>query len=274
MRYTLDGLVIRETAWGENDKRIVLLSADRGCVSVLAKGARSLRSKYMNATSLFTYGNYEIAERSGYAWLSGASVTEPFFGIRDSIERLALASYVVELAGELTGEGEPAESILRLTLNTLYAIAKDFKPLPQIKATYELRVMSESGYMPDLSACDVCGCERAECFYLDVMNGVIRCTECLNRLDARIPVSEDDARTNHVLVPMDPSVISAARYVLEAPVEKVLSVLLSPATMTDLAKMGETYAVHHLEKRLTSLDFYDDVMRGAGSAAVFNPSVK
>ena len=157
--------------------------------------------------------------------------------------------------------------------DTLYAIAKDFKPLPQIKATYELRVMSESGYMPDLSICDTCGRERAECFYLDVMNGVIRCSECLNRLDVRRPVSEDDVRTNQVLALMDPPVLSAARYVLEAPIEKVLSVLLSPETVTNLAKVGETYAVHHLEKRLTSLDFYDDVMRGAGNA-VFNPSAK
>lgn len=273
MRYTLDGLVIRETPWGENDKRIVLLSADRGCVSVLAKGARSLRSKYMNATSLFTYGNYEIAERNGYAWLSGAAVTEPFFGIRDDIERLALASYVVELAGELTGEGEPAEAVLRLTLNTLYAISKSFKPLPQIKATYELRVMSESGYMPDLSACDACGCERAECMYLDVMNGVIKCADCLNRLDARTAVWEDDPRTNHILVPMDAPTLAAARYILEAPVEKVLSVLLKPESVASLAKVGETYAVHHLEKRLPSLDFYDDVTRGGG-AALFNPSVK
>ena len=66
MHYSIDGLVVREMAWGENDKRLVLLTADRGRIPVLAKGARSMRSKYVNTTQLFTYGNYEITERNGY----------------------------------------------------------------------------------------------------------------------------------------------------------------------------------------------------------------
>lgn len=271
MHYTLDGLVIREMAWGENDKRIVLLTAKRGRVSILAKGARSMRSKYMNATQLFTYGNYEVTERNGYAWLGGASVTEPFFGIQNDIERLSLASYVVDVAGELTVEEEPAENILRLTLNTLYAIAKDFKSLPQIKATYEIRAMADSGYMPDLSGCCVCGCERADCMYLDIMNGMLKCTDCLNRLDAKTVRAEDDPRTNLILVPMSTEAVLAARYIMEAPLEKVLSVLLKPDVIAELVKMGETYAVHHLEKRLASLDFYSDVTRGTGIASSFIP---
>lgn len=274
MHYTLDGLVIREIAWGENDKRIVLLTANRGRVSVLAKGARSMRSKYMNATGLFTYGNYEVTERGGHAWLSGASVTEPFFGLRDDIEKLALASYVVDMAGELSGEEESAETILRLTLNTLYAITKDFKPLAQIKATYELRAMADSGYMPDLSGCGVCGCERADCMYLDVMNGMLKCTDCLSRLAAREVPMEDDPRTGQVLIPCDMATVAAARYVTDAPLEKVLSVILTPAVQEQLAKMGEAYAIHHLEKRLTSLDFYHDITRGTGSAASFHPTIK
>ena len=123
MHYSIDGLVVREMAWGENDKRLVLLTADRGRIPVLAKGARSMRSKYVNTTQLFTYGNYEITERNGYAWLGGASILEPFWGIRDDIDRLALASYIVDVAGELTGEEEPAGDILRLTEGPLAPVA-------------------------------------------------------------------------------------------------------------------------------------------------------
>ena len=103
MQYTVDGLVIREMQAGENDKRLILLTSDRGRVSVLAKGARSLRSKYMHATALFTYGNYEVTERGGHAWLSGASVNEPFFGLQKEIERLSLASYFVDVAYDQIG---------------------------------------------------------------------------------------------------------------------------------------------------------------------------
>lgn len=274
MHYTLDGLVIREMPWGENDRRVVLLTPKRGRVSVLAKGARSLKNKYMNATQLFTYGNYEITERNGYAWLGGASITESFFGVRNDIEKLALSSYIVDVAGELSGEEEPAEDILRLTLNTLYAIEKEIKSRRQIKATFELRALAMSGYMPDLSGCAVCGCERSERMYLDVMNGVLKCSDCLNRLDPSRIRAEDDPRTNSILVPVGGTAIAVARYVMEAPMEKILSPILETEPLDQLSKMGETYAIHQLERRPSSLDFYLHIAEGTSGSISFNPTVK
>lgn len=86
-----------------------------------------------------------------------------------------------------------------------------------------------------------------------------------------VGMAEADERTNRVLVPLSMSTVAAARYILDAPVEKVLSVLLSGEVITELERFGETYAVHHLEKRLSSLDFYRDVTRGTGSHQVFHP---
>lgn len=259
MQYSIDGLVVRETEAGENDKRITLLTAERGKITVSAKGARSLKSKYMNAIGLFTYGNYEITERAGFSWLGGASVTEPFYPIRDDIDRLALASYVVDVAGELSGAEEPAEELLRLTLNTLYAIANDIKPHMQIKAVYELRAMAMSGYMPMLDGCGLCGKERAELIYLDIMNGMLKCDECIHRLNSsrEITVSEDGATV--ILVPLNYSALSAARYITEAPLSKVMSFTLEEEPLKMLSKMSETYLLHHLEKNFSSLDFYNSV---------------
>jgi len=259
VQYSIDGLVIRETETGENDKRITLLTAERGKITVLAKGARSLKSKYMNAISLFTYGNYEITERSGYSWFGGGSVIEPFYSVRDDIDRLALASYVVDVAGELSGAEEPAEELLRLTLNTLYAIANDLKPHNQIKAVYELRVMAMSGYMPMLDECGICGKNKSELFYLDVMNGMLKCEECIHKLNSRrdIPVSEDGAA--FILVPLNYRALSAARYITEASLSKVMSFVLDDEAMKMISKMSETYLLHHLEKNFSSLDFYKSV---------------
>lgn len=259
MQYSIDGLVVREVESGENDKRITLLTAERGKITVSAKGAKSFKSKYMNAVALFTYGNYEITERSGYSWLGGASITEPFYPIRDNIDRLALASYIVDVAGELSGAEEPAEELLRLTLNTLYAIANDLKPYPQIKAVYELRAMAMSGYMPMLDGCGLCGKDKSEIMYLDIMNGMLKCDECIHKLNSNreITVGEDGASV--ILVPLNYSALSAARYITEAPQEKVLSFALDDETLKMLSKMSETYLLHHLEKNFSSLDFYNSI---------------
>ena len=259
MHYSIDGLVVRETEAGENDKRITLLTAERGKITVSAKGARSLKSKYMNAISLFTYGNYEIAERAGFSWLAGASVTEPFYPIRDDIDRLALAAYIVDVAGELSGAEEPAEELLRLTLNTLYAIANDLKPHAQIKAVYELRAMAMSGYMPMLDWCGLCHKEHSELMYLDIMNGMLKCEECIRKLNSNreITVAEDGASV--ILVAMNYGALSSARYITQAPMSKVMSFSLEDESLKMLSKMSECYLLHHLEKNFSSLDFYNSI---------------
>ena len=261
MQYTVDGLVIREVEAGENDKRITLLTADKGKITLSAKGARSLKSKYMNAISLFTYGNYEITERAGFSWLGGASVTEPFYQLRDDIDKLALASYIVDVAGELSGAEEPAEDMLRLTLNTLYAIANDLKPMAQIKTVYELRAMAISGYMPMLDSCGLCGKDKAELFYLDVMNGMLKCEDCIHRLNLsrEIKVNEDGASV--ILIPLNYGALGAARYVAEAPQAKIMSFTLDERSLEMLSKMTETYLLHHLEKNFSSLDFYNSLKK-------------
>ena len=259
MQYTVDGLVIREVEAGENDKRITLLTAQKGKVVVSAKGARSLKSKYMNAVGLFTYGNYEITERAGYSWLAGASIIEPFYPIRDDIDRLALASYIVDVAGELSGEEEPAEDILRLTLNTLYAISKDMRPQQQIKAVYELRAMAMSGYMPALDGCGLCSKERSETMYLDIMNGILKCDECIRKLNSNREVTVREDGSAVIITPLDSGALSAARYITEASLEKLLSFTLGENSLKLLSKMSETYLLHHLEKSFSSLDFYKSI---------------
>lgn len=262
MHYTVDGLVIRECDHGENDKRLVLLTPDRGRISVIAKGARSMKSKYMNSTPLFTYGNYEITERTDRAWLGGASVTESFYGIRNDLGRFALASYIAEVVYELSGEGEEATEMLRLTLNMLFAIANDCKPLPLIKAVFELRAMAMSGYLPDLSACSICERPRAMYMYLDVMNGSLKCAECLHKEEqgVRPPVPEDVVEAR-ILSPLGSGALAVARYVLDAPPEKLLSFTLEEAATAELGRMSESYLLHHLERSFASLDFYRNISK-------------
>ena len=112
MRATCDGLVIRETDYGDSDKLLTVLTAEYGQMTVIAKGARSSKSKVMPLCRLFTYANLEYYEKNGRRWLSGGSVNDSFFGISADIRGFALASYVVQLAAEITGEGVEAESVL------------------------------------------------------------------------------------------------------------------------------------------------------------------
>ena len=59
---TIRGIVIKETFSGDSDKYIIIFAKDIGKVSVFAKGARKLKSKFLAGTALFTYGDFIVKE--------------------------------------------------------------------------------------------------------------------------------------------------------------------------------------------------------------------
>ena len=261
MRDVCDGLVIREMPYGENDRLITVLTAEHGQILFTAKGARSPRSKTMPLCRLFVYANFEYYEKNGRRWLSGGSVNEGFYGISDDIQGFSLASYIVQLAAEISGEGVPAEDVLRMTLNTLYAIEKKLKSYDQIKSVYEIFAASESGVTPSLDACHRCGVVEADGWWLDVMNGSIFCEKCFSEKSAGAPIPEfDRLMTHNIFVPLDRTSLAAWRYVGACEAKKVLSFDIKDAeSLRLLSAATEKYVINHLERGFDTLDFYHAV---------------
>lgn len=271
--FVTDGLVVREYELGEHDKMLTLLTPAYGRIPVIAKGARSLRNKYMTPARLFTYANYELHRRGDMTWLRSAEIIESFPQLEREITRLYLAQYLADLACELSGEGEPAVDILRLTLNSLYAVCRGVKDQRLIKGTFEWRAAGYSGYLPELGNCHVCGAADARSkddggiCYLDVMNGALMCASCAaGRMErdsalppGAIPVDDDGVRS--ILLPLDRAVIAAIKYVLEALPERMFAFSLSnEADLDTFSSAGSTYITHHLERGFASLALYNEIM--------------
>ena len=260
MRDTCDGLVIRVSEYGENDKLLTVLTAEHGQTVMIAKGARSMKSKVMSLCHLFTYANFEYYEKNGRCWLSGGSVSDSFFGLNSDISGFALASYLVQLAAEITGEGVPCERVLRMTLNSLYAIQNKLKPLPLIKSAYEIFAAEESGFSPNVSGCAECNEESFESGWLDIMNGRVICEGCLSKQGGaeRAPVT-DRFMTQTILVPMSKEALAVWRYVATAPLKRIFAFSVSDEGQTLLSRATETYLINHLERSFETLEFYNSV---------------
>ncbi len=260
MRKTADALVLRVLQTGDNDRRLLVLTAEDGKLWLTAKGARSVRSKVASLCRIFSYANLEFYEKNGLRWLSGGSLNRDFSHICSDLDDFALASYICELADEISGENMPADEVLRTTLNTLYAIEQKLRPLSQIKAVYELFAASVSGFCPDLHACASCGDASLEGdIWLDVMNGSLICGECLRKRSGNLPLPETDSfETRNILVPLNNSALSAMRYVLASPQNRIFAFSLSDTRSAELfSKACETYLLHHLERDFDTLKFYN-----------------
>ena len=260
MLYTANGLIIRSKNHAENDRLVTILTKS-GKITAIAKGARSMRSKMLNLTQPFVYGDFEITEKNGYSWLRGGSLDQMFYELREDIEKLFLATYICDVAYELSGEETDCSEMLRLTLNTLYAIVKDLRPKTQIKAVFELRAAAISGYRPDVTCCTDCATAANEGGYFDVMNGAIICSECLQKRGRIAPknlaLKYDDVRETSILIPLTPSSLAATRFAIGAPSEKVFSFTLTDEELKIFSKVGEGYLLNHLGHGFDSLDLYN-----------------
>lgn len=262
MKKVIDGLVIKEIPYGENDRLLTVITADEGKMLLCAKGARSPKSKLLPLCRIFTYANFEYYERSGRKWLSGGSVSDSFFKLNSDVARFALASYVLQLADDITGEGVPCPTVLRTTLNTLYAIENELKPLPLIKAAYEIFAVNDSGFAPDVSACCECGAESSERgFFLDVMNGHVICQSCMDKRSAvAVTAPTDRFQTSNILVPIDDVARRAWQYVLCAEPKRILAFgFADKESLSAFARSTETYLINHLERDFEALKFYNTV---------------
>lgn len=266
----INGLVIKVGDHAENDRILTVLTEERGRLTVIAKGARSVRYKHLGAIRLFSYSAFVLYEKGGFYWLKEAALNAYFDSIFEDIESISLCSYLAELTYELSGENESGLEALRLLLNTFYAISEKKKPHALLKAAFELRVMADSGFMPSLDGCSECGIDRGGYYYFDVMNGDAVCDGCFNKNTA-VPYSKsrivdelDSLGERTTYVPISYATLNAVRYVTEADLKRLFAFRLeSEDELYSLARLAEIYTLWHLEHGFETLDFYKKIAKDA-----------
>lgn len=178
MQINTMGLVLRAVRVGEADQILTVLTPGNGVLSASARGSLRLKNKLFSACGLFCYSEFAITLGRKTNFIDSAAVSKVFHGLSKTVESTALAAYLSELTITLAPEPPESADCLRLLLNTLYMTAEQKRPLRQLKAIYEMRTMTQAGYMPGVLACDVCarydGCD----FYLDPVAGRLLCADC------------------------------------------------------------------------------------------------
>ncbi|MBR2343091.1 MAG: DNA repair protein RecO [Clostridia bacterium] len=252
------GLVVRTVDIKESDRLVVIYTEEEGIVTALARSARSIKSRKLSSTMQFCYGSYVLFGEGDKLYIREASLIESFFDIRSSIEGLALAGYVAEVLTEV-GTTEGDRELLRVSLNTLYAIGQGKHELDKIKAAFEIRVAAILGFMPEVMECHSCGRREGD-FFLDVMAGAVECADCRRLRSARHePMT--DPHESHIVAPLSEGAKTALAYCIYSPPEKLLSFSVEGDDLRLFSRAAEKYLLNHLERGFKTLDFYNEVKR-------------
>ena len=153
------GVVLHADASRDFDKRLSVLTTERGKITVWAAGAKKPGSALMAAARPFVFGTFSVTKgRSGYN-LRFVKVTEYFEEIALDLVNACYGSYLLELADYSAQENLEAADMVHLLYLSLRAILHAGIPNELVRRVYELRLLFLNGeYMecPPLSCSASC----------------------------------------------------------------------------------------------------------------------
>jgi DNA repair protein RecO (recombination protein O) len=241
--FVTKGVVLRETETKESDKILTLLTAERGKLSVIARGARRKGCRFAASAQPLVYSEWTLYQKGDWYYVNEGSTLELFSGLRGNLDAMALGFYFAELTEAVTAEETKSTELLRHLLNGLYTLSTLQKPLPLVKAAFEIRLLCLAGYEPLADACAYCGAADPQEPLLDVVQGVLRCKGC-------------GAGESGLSMPLCADSLRALRHVVYGEAKRQYGFTLGPAALRRFSDAAETFAAAQLERGFRTLDFY------------------
>jgi len=166
MRLTLatPAVVLRTWPYGESDKVVCLLTENHGKITGIAKGARRSRKRFANSLEPFSLVNLHFQDRphGGLVLILSADLAFAFKQLSTSLEKITLASYLVEITDGFTGERDENALVFQHLKNGLLYLESDGAAPLEFLASFELKLLRLAGYQPALDGCKRCGVMRCE----------------------------------------------------------------------------------------------------------------
>ncbi|MGN0505122.1 MAG: DNA repair protein RecO [Lachnospiraceae bacterium] len=181
----LTGMVLAAMPVGEYDRRLTILTKERGKISAFAKGARKPTSALLACSQPFSFGEFVLYEgKSSYNVVSG-DISNYFAELREDLTAIYYGMYFCEFATYMTKENLEAGEQLKVLYMALRALTKEAIPKRLVRYIFELRFLAAGGEMPQVFGCVHCGKEdmlKQEKAWFLAEEGGLYCDECRERL--------------------------------------------------------------------------------------------
>ncbi|PYM73315.1 MAG: DNA repair protein RecO [Candidatus Rokuibacteriota bacterium] len=240
-------VVIGSFPLGESDRLVTFYSRDFGKIRGVAKSARRMRSRFGSALELCTLGELIFFDtgRSELVRIDHFDITRPFNRLRENLETLAQAAWIVECMARLTAERDRHVALFSLLVRGLRAL-EGSRPPARVAICFGVRCIEALGHRPRLDACVDCG--RAYPFPRPSLGeGGLVCEACA-------PASAAGT------LPISPATINAAERLRSLSWEEALAMPLA-RTETELAAVLEAQVARLIGHPPRSSRFQREVQR-------------
>ena len=142
------GLVLTSIPAGEYDRRVEILTKERGRISGFARGARRPGSPVMAAASPFVFGTFKIRQGKSAYQIFEAKVDNYFEKLRSDITAACYGSYFMEVLQYITRENNDETALLMLAYQSLRALESEAFDNRLVRAVFEIKAVMLEGEYP------------------------------------------------------------------------------------------------------------------------------
>ena len=236
---TVQGMVISAIPVGEYDKRVVLLTKERGKISAFAKGARRPNSPLLAAANPFVLGSFTLYEgRTSYS-VNQASPTHYFTELAQKQPGVYYGFYFLELADYFCREGVDAHETGNLLYVSLLALLHGKISGELVQSIFEFRLLVIQGEYPQIFQCVSCGREEHLDYFSQNLHGML-CREC--------------GKYAKDLTPVEENVRYTLQYIATVPLGRLYTFTVDKPVQKKLGRLIHTYLLRNTDKRFKSLE--------------------
>lgn len=242
---TVTGMVLAAAPIGEYDRRVVILTRERGKISAFARGARRPNSALLGVTSPFSFGEFALYEgRTSYTLVS-ASISNYFETLRTDVEGAYYGFYFLDLANYYAREANDETRLLKLLYQTFRALVNPHIPNRLIRCIYELKAICVNGEGPQVFECVSCGDRELQKVF-SVRRGGLLCSNCRHLC--------------HDGVNLHPSTLYTLQYIVSSPIEKLYTFVVKEEVLEQLTAIVTAYLDTYVGKHFKSLEILETIV--------------
>ena len=246
------GIILSVMPLGENDRRVTILTKEKGKMTAFARGARKPNHQLFGVTQALVYGEFMVSEGRTVSYLNSGEGKDYFPVLRNDLSCIYYGTYFAELAEYFTVEGMDERNALNLLYVTLKTMERRSVPLPLMRRIYEYRLLTYHGIGLSVFSCISCGKEE-DFAYLFIDQGGVVCENCRREKGMQDKQRPGTGQTGAAFtVKLTPALLYALQYVTAAPLNKLYAFRLSDEIFAEFAFIVKHFMRLHVGHRFKS----------------------
>lgn len=238
------GMVLASTPVGELDKRVVILTRERGKISAFAKGARRQNSSLLAGMRPFSFGEFFLFEgRSSYT-IHSVQILNYFYELSENLEGATYGIYFLELASYYSYENMDGSGMLLLLYQSFRALLNKRLENELVRSIFELRVMIQNGDYPQVFECVHCKQTEELTAFSVLENGTI-CNLCKKQVADAVSIAV--------------STVYVMQYIVSSPLEKLYTFQVSQEVLLELQRILKQCMNQQIDRKLKSLEILEEM---------------